>query len=423
MKGLPAPLRAYRLFSHAAAPFLSLLLRRRLKRGKEDAARLGERLGHATHPRPAGRLIWLHAASVGETMSILPLIERLTQHGSVMLTTGTLTSAQLAASRLPAGAFHQFIPLDAPAAVARFFAHWKPDLGLLCESEIWPNLMIEAERQKIPLGIINGRMSDRSFARWSRLGGFIRTLLSPLAFCTAQSEGDAARFRALGAPATSPGNLKFDVPPLPLKPDDLADLRAKIGDRPVLVAASTHPGEESQIVNAARELAQQMPDLLTILVPRHPQRGEEVAQLLREGGSAAPRRSLGEWPANNAPFYVADTLGELGLFYQIATLALIGGSLVEHGGHNPIEAIKRDCPCVSGPYIGNFRDIFGDLLEAGGTRLLEPGAGLASGLAPLLLKLDERGAMHRRAQDTLSRHEGALERTIVLLSPHLNREG
>lgn len=423
MKSLPATLRAYRLFSSIATPFLPLLLNARLKRGKEDVARLGERLGQATRPRPAGRLIWLHGASVGETMSILPLIARLVAHGPVMLTTGTLTSAKLAESRLPAGAFHQFVPLDSPGAVARFLAHWRPDLGLLCESEIWPNLMLEAHRRGIPLGIINGRMSDRSFRRWSKLGGFIRALLAPLAFCTAQSEGDAARFRALGAPAASPGNLKFDVPPLPVSLDELAKLQAAIGSRPVLVAASTHAGEENQIIDAAAKLLADLPDLLTIIVPRHPQRGEEVANLLGECGFRALRRSLGDIPEGGAPFYVADTLGELGLFYELGILALIGGSLVEHGGHNPIEAIKRGCPCVSGPHIGNFKDIFADLIAGGGTRFVESGAALADGLRPLLLDSVARNAMHAKALETLSRHEGALERTMQALQPWLKPEG
>ncbi|MBN8532962.1 MAG: 3-deoxy-D-manno-octulosonic acid transferase [Rhizobiales bacterium] len=423
MKNLPATLRAYRLFSYGAAPFLPFLLRRRLKRGKEDAARLNERLGRPSRPRPEGRLIWLHGASVGETMSILPLVERLVAYGAVMLTTGTVTSAKLVESRLPAGAFHQFVPLDSPGAVARFFAHWKPDLGLLCESELWPNLIIEAHRQGISLGIINGRMSDRSFRRWSKLRGFIRALLAPLAFCSAQSEGDAERYRALGASSISPGNLKFDVPPLPFSADEFTSLRTQIGARPVLVAASTHPGEESQVIEAARAIAPDIPDLLTILVPRHPQRGEEIASLLREIGIPPLRRSLGAEPEKSVPFYIADTLGELGLFYRLGTLALIGGSLVEHGGHNPIEAIKCGCPCISGPHIDNFKDVFADLVTEEGTKLFAPGETLADGLRHLLDDPDARSVLHAKASKALAQHEGALERTIAALAPLLKPGG
>lgn len=423
MRRLPAILSTYRLLSYGAVPFLPLLLKHRLARGKEDATRIKERFGRPILPRPSGRLIWLHGASVGEAVSILPLVERLVAFGTVMLTTGTVTSAKLVENRLPAGAFHQFVPVDSPGAVARFFDHWKPDLGLLCESELWPNLMIEAHRQGVPLGLVNGRMSDRSFRRWSKLGGFIRPLLSLLAFCSAQSEGDAERFRTLGAPSISPGNLKFDVPPLPFSPEELAALQATIGPRPVLVAASTHPGEEGQIIDAARGMAAGLPDLLTILVPRHPQRGEEIANLLRERGIAPLRRSLGAQPERGAPFYIADTLGELGLFYRLGTLALIGGSLIEHGGHNPIEAIKCGCACVSGPHIGNFKDIFADLVAEGGTALLEPGSALADGLLPLLLDRSRRIMLQARASQVLLQHEGALERTITALAPFLKPEG
>jgi 3-deoxy-D-manno-octulosonic-acid transferase len=410
MRRLPALLHAYRLLSYGAAPFWPLLLKHRLARGKEDAGRIEERFGRPNLPRPSGRLIWLHGASVGETISILPLVERLVAFGTVMLTTGTVTSAKLVENRLPAGAFHQFVPVDSPGAVARFFEHWKPDLGLLCESELWPNLMIEAHRQGVPLGIVNGRMSERSFRRWSKLGGFIRPLLSLLAFCSAQSEGDAKRFRTLGAAATSPGNLKFDVPPLPFSSEELAKLRATIGSRPVLVAASTHLGAD-------------LPDLLTILVPRHPQRGEEIANLLRDRAVVPSRRSLGAQPEAGSPFYIADTLGELGLFYRLGTLALIGGSLIEHGGHNPIEAIKCGCPCVSGPHVGNFKDIFADLVAEGGTQLIEPGSALAKELLPLLLDLNERTTLLARASQVLQRHEGALERTIAALAPFLKPGG
>ncbi len=204
MSGRTLPLALYRLASHIAAPALPLLFRNRLKRGKEDPARMGERFGKPGLSRPAGRLIWLHAASVGETMSILPLVPGLMEAGTVLLTTGTVTSANLAAQRLPQGAIHQFVPVDLPGPVTRFFDHWKPDLALFCESEIWPNLLMEAHGREVPVGIINGRMSDRSFRRWSRLPSLSRPLLAPLAFLTAQSDADAQRFRALGAPASSP---------------------------------------------------------------------------------------------------------------------------------------------------------------------------------------------------------------------------
>ena len=404
----PLALKAYHTVTSLAAPLLPLLLRLRLSRGKEDAARLSERLGEPGRERPEGLLIWLHCASVGETMSVLPLIEALVRHGTVMLTSGTVTSAALAAKRLPMGAFHQFVPLDAPQAVHRFLAHWQPDLGLFCESELWPNLMMEAHHLAIPVGIVNGRMSDRSFRRWQKLDGLIRALLSPLAICTAQSPADAERFRALGAPATSPGNLKFDVPALPVDEAAWEVLSGAIEGRPA------HQFEAA----AARDIRSRMPDLLTFLVPRHPARGEAIADL----AGSAPRRSLGAIPGPADAFYVADTMGELGLFYRAASVALIGGSLVAHGGHNPIEAIKWRAPVVSGPHVANFRAIFADLAAAEGVRMLAPGEVLAGTLEALLADASARDALASRGLAALARHEGALQRTMADLQPFLRRK-
>ncbi|MCU0818953.1 MAG: 3-deoxy-D-manno-octulosonic acid transferase [Beijerinckiaceae bacterium] len=421
MSGRTLPLALYRLTSHALAPALPLLFRNRLKRGKEDPARIGERFGHASLPRPAGRLIWLHAASVGETMSILPLVPALAEHGTVLLTTGTVTSANLAAQRLPEGAIHQFVPVDLPGPVRRFFDHWQPDLALFCESEIWPNLLLEAHQREIPVGIINGRMSDRSFRRWSRLPSLSRPLLAPLAFLTAQSDADAQRFRAIGAPASSPGNLKFDVPPLPVDEAARAALGAAIGTRPVLLAASTHPGEEEQVIALAKGLASTLPDLLTILVPRHPQRGEAIAALLDREGMAHARRSLGAAPRDDQPFYLADTLGELGLFFSLSTLTLMGGSLVEHGGHNPIEPIKLDCPVISGPHVANFRDIYADLTAARGVVIAPDAKKLQRHVLALLTDSEARAQLASRARLAISRHEGALKRTLEALRPWLEK--
>lgn len=421
MSGRTLPLVLYRLASHAVAPAVPLLFRTRLKRGKEDPARIGERFGKAGLPRPAGRLIWLHAASVGETMSILPLVPPLGEHSTVLLTTGTVTSATLAAQRLPKGAIHQFVPVDLPGPVSRFFHHWQPDLALFCESEIWPNLIMEAHRRRVPVGIINGRMSDRSFRRWSRLPSLSRPLLAPLALLTGQSDADAQRFRALGAPASSPGNLKFDVPPLPVDEGARATLAAAIGTRPVLLAASTHPGEEEQIIALAKGLTQTLPELLTIIAPRHPQRGEAIAALLASEGTASARRSLGEEPQPGHAFYLADTLGELGLLFSLSTLALMGGSLVAHGGHNPIEPIKLDCPVISGPHVANFRDIYADLAAACGVVIAPDAERLHRHVLALLTDAEARAQLGTRGREAIARHEGALKRTLEALRPWLEK--
>jgi 3-deoxy-D-manno-octulosonic-acid transferase len=418
----PFPLKVYRLVSHLAAPVLPLWLARRQKAGKEDPARLGERMGVASLPRPEGKLIWLHGASVGETMSILPLIEKLSGVAQVLLTTGTVTSADLAARRLPKGAIHQFIPVDLPGAVARFFDHWRPDLVLFCESEIWPNLLGEAHRRAVPVGLVNARMSARSFRRWQKLPSLSTALLGPLALCTAQSEGDAERFRALGAPARMLGNLKHDVPPLPLDAGEHTRLLAELGGRPVWLAASTHPGEEEQVLEAARQLRVEWPGLLTIIVPRHPQRGADIAALAASQGERVPRRSLGARPAAGDAFHLADTLGELGLFYALADVALIGGSLIPHGGHNPIEAVKRDAPVISGPSIENFREIYADLVEAGGAIVLASASDLAPAVAQLLREPGLGSRLDQAAKQALARHEGALQRSFEAILPLLKAQ-
>jgi len=416
---MPFPLRLYRALSRALAPFVPFWLKHRLKQGKEDGARLGERSGSPGLPRPAGRLIWLHAASVGETMSILPMIEALAQKAGVLLTTGTLTSAALAASRLPQGAMHQFIPLDTPRAVKRFFAHWQPDLGLICESELWPNLILEAEKRKIPLGLINARLSERSFKRWRMMPQSAARLLRPLAFCLAQSEADAARFSSLGTRALCVGNLKFDVPALPVSAEDAASLKAIIGTRPVFVAASTHPGEEALVLAAINAARAQHPELFSILVPRHPERGAEVAALCEKSGVTPARRSLGAMPQAGDALYLADTLGELGLFYRLADIAFIGGSLVPTGGHNPIEAAKHDAALITGPFIANFKPIFENLIAQGGAMMVQDQDALAQGLTTLLGDEATRKGMIEAARGELTRHEGALARSLAIIAPFL----
>lgn len=414
----PLLLRAYHALGAVLDPLTIHLLRRREKRGKEVAARLGERRGFASLARPPGPLIWCHAASVGEMISILPLIARMTeQEFAVLVTTGTVTSAKIAAARLPAGAFHQFIPLDTPQAVARFYEHWQPDLALFCESELWPNLTLSAHQRGIPLGILNGRMSLRSSGRWQSalLRPVAHVLLAPLTFCLAQSAEDAARYEALGAPALAIGNLKYDAPPLPVEDEALAELRSMIGARPVFLAASTHPGEEEAIIAAAKQAMVAQPDLLTIIVPRHPDRAGDILRI--EPGAIS--RRAGGMPHPGFSFYLADTMGELGLFYRLATLAFIGGSLVPHGGQNPIEAAKLSCPIIHGPHIRNFSTIYADFDDCGGAIPVADAASLITLLPRLLGDTQARGAMVKAANALVAREEGAMARTLATLAPYL----
>ena len=295
---LPATLRTYRLLSAAAAPLVPLWLARRLKRGKEDGARLSERRGAPGMARPPGPLVWLHGASVGELASVLPLIERIGARGIGMLvTTGTVTSGGLAEQRLPRGVIHQFVPLDVPRFVRRFLEHWRPDLALFVESDLWPNMMIETSRRGVPMILVNGRLSENSFRRWRYLPGAIGNLLRRFDLCLAGTPGDATRLGDLGAPrVVTTGNLKLDVPAPPADSASLKALADAIGRRPVIAAVSTHAGEESIVIAAHGRLRAQFPGLLTLIAPRHPERGPGVAEIARAAGLSATLRSRGALP-------------------------------------------------------------------------------------------------------------------------------
>ncbi len=348
---------AYAALGTLAAPYLRHLLRRRLARGKEDPARIGERTGLATLPRPPGRLIWLHAASLGETQSILPVIDALAGHATVLLTTGTLTSARLAAARLPPDAIHQFTPLDIPAWTARFLDHWRPDCAVFVESEIWPTTLRAADRCGIPRLLINARMSPRSAANWARLRSVIVPLLDGFRHIHAQSPRDAAALRRLGYSAILEwGNLKYAAPVLPADETPLAALRAQLPG-PAWLAASTHPGEDELILQTHQALLSAYPDLITIIAPRHPERGAAIAP-------AAPHRARQQPPVPGQP-YIADTMGELGLLYRAVPFTFIGGSLVPHGGQNVIEPAKLSLGILTGPHNYNFADPVALLKQAG----------------------------------------------------------
>jgi len=402
-RAAPAALGLYRGATRLLDPVIDLYIRRRLARGKEDPTRIGERLGHPSQTRPAGTLVWVHAASVGEALSVAPLIERLLQRlddGHVLLTTGTVTSARLAAERLPARALHQFVPIDRPAAVQRFLEHWRPDLALWVESELWPNLIAGTQMRGIAMALINGRLSARSATRWQRAGGLARYLLSGFTLCLAQSAGDAARFTALGARAVHcPGNLKDAAPPLPADSAALASLTAELADRPRWLAASTHAGEETLVGTAHRAVRTRHPALLTLLVPRHPERGGAIAEALARQGLNVMRRSAGEPIAAETDIYVADTLGELGLFYRLAGIAFVGGSLVAHGGQNPLEPARLDCAVLHGPHMANFAPAVAALAAAGGAVAVTDANALTTALGALL----DDPAARARCADAASR--------------------
>jgi 3-deoxy-D-manno-octulosonic-acid transferase len=340
------PARLYHAAGTIAAPGLRVMLQKRLGRGKEIAERLPERFGITALPRPPGRLVWLHAASVGEAMSVFPVIDAL--DCAVLLTTGTVTSASLAAQRLGNHARHQFVPLDVPAWAERFLAHGRADCAVFVESELWPNMLGAIDAHGIPRLLINARLSARSAARWRYLPGMVARLLGGFRYIHAQSPEDAHNLESLGLTDLKTwGNLKFFAPALPVDGNALAALRAALPG-PVWLAASTHPGEEAIVRQAHDILRREIPDLVTIIVPRHPARGAEIAVLTN-----APRRSENATPVPGR-LYIADTLGELGLFYRLAPFAFVGGSLIAHGGQNVIEPARLGRPVIVGPHTGNF---------------------------------------------------------------------
>jgi 3-deoxy-D-manno-octulosonic-acid transferase len=420
-KALPMTLRVYRKLSSAVVPLAPALINRRLKQGKEDPERIGERRGMSRDVRPEGPLVWIHGASVGEVLAAAALIERLRALNiRILLTSGTVTSAAIVAKRFPHDVIHQYVPFDSPRYVARFLDHWRPSLALFIESDLWPNLILQSAARRLPMVLINGRMSQRSFPRWRRMSGTISALLDKFDLCLAQSKTDGARFSALGSrDVIVTGNLKLDVPAPPADPAKLEKLMAVTCGRPLVVAASTHPGEEEVLIETQRTLAGFFPQLLTVIVPRHPDRGPTIGKLIEAAGLNAALRSGQELPTAATDIYVADTLGELGLFYRLAPIVFMGGSLVAHGGQNPIEAVKLGAAIVHGPHVFNFTDVYAALDQAGGARIAADREALVKQLGQLLADADACDELVAASSHVVEQLGGALERTLAALEPYL----
>jgi len=416
-------LKAYRMLTGLAAPFAPLFLAWRTQRGKEEPGRRPERYGLASAPRPPGFLAWFHAASVGEANAALPVIETIAAERPevrMLLTTATVTSARLARARLPRGVPHQYVPLDNQLFMQRFLRHWRPDLAVLVESEIWPNLILETKAQQIPLLLINGRISASSFKRWRRRPGLSRPLFSSFDLVLAQNDSLAECFAQLGVPrALDVGNLKADAPPPPADLHGRRKLDAALSGRAVWLAASTHPGEDETVTAAHLKMRAAWPDLLTIIVPRHPERGPLIAEQLKLANLNFALRSEGKLPDATTDIYVADTIGELGLFYALAPVAFIGGSLADRGGQNPVEAIKLGAAVLTGPNWQNFRDSYSELLRAGGCKQISDASSLAEAALSLLEDAPGRRAMTERAARAIAAMSGALPRTLAELERYL----
>ena len=407
--------RAWAAGAAAAVPALRLMLRRRAASGKELADRLPEREGIDATPRPPGRLLWLHAASVGEAVSALPVVHALPDDVTTLFTTGTTTSARLLAQRLPElglahRVLHRFVPLDVPVWCARFLDHWRPDAACFLESELWPNTLAACAARHIPAVLINARMSVRSSARWSNLPGFAAEILGRFTWIAAQSEADAGRLRSLGAHnVEAPGNLKFAATDLPADPAELARLSTIVDRLPRWLAASTHPGEEAIIAEVHRALAPAFPGLLTAIVPRHPERGTAISAQL--GG--APSRAAGADPAPG--IWIADTLGELGLMYRLFPTVFMGKSLGASGGQNPLEPARLACAIATGPATDNFADAVAALRQQGGLTVVDDAPSLAAWVSTMLTDATARTKAGTAAQRAASSQADLPERMAAHL--------
>jgi len=415
---------AYNILMRVSTPFLQRYLQKRARAGKEDTVRGGERRGIAGLPRPAGRLVWFHAASVGESLSLLSLIGQTRKtypDMHVLVTTGTVTSARLMAERLPAGALHQYVPVDHPGWVARFLDYWQPDLALWAESEFWPNLLLSVQRRGIPAALLNARMSKESFRTWSRVKGAAAKLLATFDLCLAQNTAEADRLKNLGARHVKvSANLKYAAAPLPYDAAALDGLQARIGGRPVILWASTHAGEEAMALRVHQALGVQTPDLLTVIVPRHPARGTEIAAEMTAAGLAVARRSADEALTPQTQVYLADTLGELGLFYRACKHVVMGGSFADIGGHNPIEPAQYGDVIFFGPMTYNFLTIMEDFRQARAVVEISDEADLTAVLRAALSAPEIYAAMGTAAAAMTAEKASVVDAVMAELTPFLD---
>ena len=416
-RGWPLSLRAYRLATQLASPLAVTLLHLRALQGKEDRKRLSERFGFASLDRPAGIVIWLHGISVGECLSLLPLAVAFTQSDppcTVLITSGTRAAAASMADRAPPGVLHQYAPIDTPKAVDRFFRHWRPALGVIAESELWPNLIRSAETRGIRLALVSAKLSAGSYRRWRRLGSAARAILGGFSLVLARDHATAAKLGDLGIAVAGLADLKFGAAKLPVASAELLRLKASLADRRVVVAVSTHPGEDQLVLECFLQSQALAVHGLLIIVPRHPDRGPDVERMVVSKGQSVSRRTAGGAP-NGVRVYVADTLGELGLWYRLADLAIIGGSLIPGvGGHNPLEAARLNTPFVVGPHVDAW-PIYGELVRLGATHIAASPTALTAVIDRCVLSPGERFAMAEAAHRFVVTGDEQAQAAIALI--------
>ncbi|PSH70801.1 3-deoxy-D-manno-octulosonic acid transferase [Phyllobacterium brassicacearum] len=414
-------LSTYRWVGAATFPIVGAYVAFRASKGKEERGRHGERYGVASVARPSGPLIWVHAASVGETSAVTPLVEAIVDMGiHVVLTTGTVTSAKMVQDRLGDRVIHQYVPLDLKPAVDRFLTHWQPDLAVICESEIWPMTILELGTRRVPQVLVNGRLSDRSFANWHKRPSIAEALFENLAHVVAQSDIDGERFRALGArPVTVSGNLKVDTAVPPVNNGDLAAMQRMIGSRKTWAAISTHQGEEDIVAQVHHMLKARHRDLLTIIVPRHPDRAAEIAETIEKMGMKVALRSRGDQIEPDTDIYLGDTIGDMGLYLRLTEIAFVGRSLTAQGGQNPLEPAMLKSAILSGRNVQNFRDSYQRLIKNGGAKLVRDKDMLAGAVNYLFNNPAERQVMIDAGLKTVEDMRGSLSRTMTALEPFI----
>ena len=414
-------LRFYQVFIFILTPVWFIWLLLRLSQKKELITRLCERWGKSTVQKPHGSLLWIHAASVGESLSALPLIKKIQEYSpdlNILMTTGTVTSARLMAGRLPQNVIHQFFPMDMLLFVHRFLSYWRPDGVLWLESELWPTMLSETRQKKIPMALVNARLSPKSFQRWQRFPVIADFLLRQFNICLAQSGEMAFHLKSLGAQhVRMPGNLKYASPPLPVDLHELAQIKKKLKMRVILCVASTHPGEEEKIFYVHQKIKQHLPNFLTILVPRHPERGQEIKEAGLRKNLTVSRRSLQEPIYSQTDIYLADTLGELGLFYRLSPIVLMGGTLMPIGGHNPLEPALLDCALLWGRHMENFSEISHRFIQEKAAIQLSTEEEIIQALLDLIKHPKKVKALQRNAQNLAKSEQCVLDHILDDIRP------
>ena len=378
-----------------------------------------QRLGFA--PAVSAPVIWVHAVSVGETIAAAPMVRRLLERNpdvTILMTAMTDTELAQAQKMFGNNVQYAYVPYDTPGAVKRFLARVQPSILVIMETEIWPNLISQSRKARVPVFLINARLSERSARGYERVRRLARPVMQSISWVAAQAEQDAARFRRIGVAADKvavTGSVKFDVDIEPQVRRQAQQLKAHFGGRPVWIAGSAHDGESSQLLRAHRKLLAVVPDALMIIVPRHPDRFELAASAVTKAGFRLARRSLNDSPAA-AQVYLGDTMGELMMLYGASDLAFIGGSLIERGGHNPLEPAAWGTAVMSGPHVFNFESIYKCLQEHDGVTIVESAEEL---LACLTRLLSNRQVLHESGQRALAvveSNRGALDRVVAGIS-------